>query len=172
RARERRLPVLMETSDRGLLDVERFDLEPERPLFHGLIGSTSAADIRGLDVKDRKIKDLKAVVVIQLLDAGMMSTRLAASMLEVDSSISTWPQLASDVALGGASAAMAVRQLALGRPLPSGRRYFDLERTLAEPLHELPAPAVDAARPPALPELGSAHPGRTDELPEFVRGLV
>ena len=27
-ARERRIPVIMETSDRGVLDVERFDLEP------------------------------------------------------------------------------------------------------------------------------------------------
>jgi len=28
----------METSDRGLLDVERFDKEPSRPPFHGLVG--------------------------------------------------------------------------------------------------------------------------------------
>ena len=34
-ARARGIPVLMETSDRGLFDVERFDVEPERPLFHG-----------------------------------------------------------------------------------------------------------------------------------------
>jgi hypothetical protein len=27
----------METSDRGVLDVERFDLEPDRPIFHGLL---------------------------------------------------------------------------------------------------------------------------------------
>jgi len=30
-ARERAIPVIMETSDRGVLDVERFDLEPDRP---------------------------------------------------------------------------------------------------------------------------------------------
>jgi molybdopterin/thiamine biosynthesis adenylyltransferase len=39
-ARARAIPVIMETSDRGLLDVERFDLEPDRRLFHGLLGST------------------------------------------------------------------------------------------------------------------------------------
>ena len=32
RARARRIPVLMATSDRGLVDVERFDLEPKRPI--------------------------------------------------------------------------------------------------------------------------------------------
>ena len=37
-ARDRRIPVIMETSDRGVLDVERFDLEPDRPIFHGLLG--------------------------------------------------------------------------------------------------------------------------------------
>src|SRR5258708_2371536 len=35
RARELRIPVVMDTSDRGLLDVERFDREPERTIFHG-----------------------------------------------------------------------------------------------------------------------------------------
>ena len=28
----------MATSDRGLVDVERFDLEPHRPILHGLLG--------------------------------------------------------------------------------------------------------------------------------------
>jgi len=37
-ARARRIPVLMASSDRGLLDVERFDLEPQRPILHGLLG--------------------------------------------------------------------------------------------------------------------------------------
>jgi len=40
-ARERAVPVLMVTSDRGLFDVERFDLEPERPPFHGLLGDVT-----------------------------------------------------------------------------------------------------------------------------------
>src|SRR5581483_8075692 len=37
-ARARRLPVLMATSDRGLVDIERFDLTPHRPILHGLLG--------------------------------------------------------------------------------------------------------------------------------------
>src|SRR6516225_7482815 len=34
-ARARRMPVLMATSDRGLLDVERFDLEPQASVARG-----------------------------------------------------------------------------------------------------------------------------------------
>jgi hypothetical protein len=47
RARAHRIPVVMETSDRGMLDVERHDLEPDRPILHGLVGSLSAADLGG-----------------------------------------------------------------------------------------------------------------------------
>jgi hypothetical protein len=52
-ARRRGIPVLMETSDRGLLDVERFDLEPHRPLFHGLLGEVDSADLAELSTEAR-----------------------------------------------------------------------------------------------------------------------
>ena len=44
-ARRHRLPVVMATSDRGLVDVERFDTEPDRPVFHGLLGGLDAATL-------------------------------------------------------------------------------------------------------------------------------
>ena len=37
KAKELGIPVIMETSDRGMIDIERFDLEPDRPILHGLI---------------------------------------------------------------------------------------------------------------------------------------
>ena len=43
----------MATSDRGLIDVERFDLEPERPIFHGLLGDVDAARLAGLSSRQR-----------------------------------------------------------------------------------------------------------------------
>jgi hypothetical protein len=45
KARALRLPVLMETSDRGMLDVERFDLEPDRPILYGKVGWIWSADM-------------------------------------------------------------------------------------------------------------------------------
>ena len=44
-------------------------------------------------------------------------------MVEVKETVSTWPQLASDVALGGAMVANAVRRIALGEFTGSGRFY-------------------------------------------------
>ncbi len=52
-ARARRIPVLMATSDRGLVDVERFDLDPARPILHGLLGDVQTAGLAGLTSADK-----------------------------------------------------------------------------------------------------------------------
>ncbi|QII08210.1 Rv1355c family protein [Rhodococcoides fascians A25f] len=137
-ARSRRIPVLMETSDRGLLDVERFDLEPERPVFHGVLGEIDSTGLRGLGTRD------KIPIVLDQLDAALLSARMAASMVEVSETIETWPQLGGDVQLGGATVAAAVRRFGTGAHLPSGRIRIDLDTHL------------DA--------LASPHPTRTEEL--------
>jgi molybdopterin/thiamine biosynthesis adenylyltransferase len=115
------IPVVMETSDRGLLDIERFDLEPNRPVLHGLIGDTRAETLRNLTAKE------KIPIVLELVGGNTMSTRMAASLPEIEQSITTWPQLASDVTLGGAIAANAARRILLGEHTESGRYYVDVE---------------------------------------------
>ncbi|MFR9752979.1 Rv1355c family protein [Nocardia sp. 004] len=127
------VPVLMETSDRGLLDVERFDLQPRRPAFHGLLGDIRPADLRGLTPGQ------KAPFVVKLLGAADLSPRLAASMIEVGETVTSWPQLAGDVTLGAASVVAAVRRIGLGMKLDSGRVRVDLERHLDELVDPPPA---------------------------------
>lgn len=144
RARALRLPVIMDTSDRGMLDVERFDVEPARPILHGRLGDVDARALERLSEPERL--DLAARIV----GPEGLSTRLAASVLEIGQSLATWPQLASDVTLGGASVTAAVRRIALGEPLPSGRRYIDLEDTLAR---APAAPAPVSPLPPPLPRV-------------------
>ncbi|WP_067476768.1 Rv1355c family protein [Nocardia amamiensis] len=120
------IPLLMETSDRGLLDVERFDLESQRPAFHGLLGDIRAADLRGLTPRE------KAPFVVKLLGAAGLSPRLGASMVEVGETVTSWPQLGADVTLGAASVVAAVRRIGLGMKLDSGRVRVDVERHLDE----------------------------------------
>ena len=120
-ARERRIPVLMETSDRGLLDIERFDMEPDRPLFHGVLGSINAADLKGLSTKE------KLPIVLKILDVGQVSATTKASMLEIEETLETWPQLGSAVTLGGAVITDTARRILLGHLQNSGRFYIDLE---------------------------------------------
>jgi molybdopterin/thiamine biosynthesis adenylyltransferase/nitroreductase len=123
-ARALRIPVIMETSDRGVLDVERFDIEPDRPVFHGLLGDITASDLAGLSLGE------KTPYVLRIVGASTASSRGAASMLEVGSTITGWPQLGSEVTLGAVTAAAAVRRLGLDGALPSGRTHFDVEEIL------------------------------------------
>ncbi len=133
--------VVMATSHRGMLDVERFDLEPERPPFHGLLGDVTSAELRGLTTKQ------KVPYVIRILDPAGLTDRAAASLVEVKETVSTWPQLASDVVLGGAMVANAVRRIALGGFTASGRFYADLDELTADGRQ---APLRLAAPPDAL----------------------
>lgn len=141
-AKARGIPVLMETSDRGLLDVERFDREPDRPVLHGLLGDTCSGMLRGLSTHD------KAPHVMRILEPAALSARMAASMVEIDRTVSTWPQLAGDVVLGGATVAAAVRRFGRDGRLPSGRIRIDLDRALDQIRDEPPdagngGPAVE-----------------------------
>ncbi len=152
-ARALRIPVIMETSDRGLLDVERFDLEPDRPIFHGLIGPIDAEKLRGLDAFE------KVPVVLRIIGERTISPRLAASLVEVKSTLKTWPQLASSVSLGAAAVTDAARRIALGQLTSSGRFYVDLEEIVrdgagaVQPVapEDTPEPVEEARAAPAMP---------------------
>jgi len=155
RARQLRIPVVMETSDRGLLDVERFDLEPERPLLHGLVGSLSSAALRGLSTKE------KVPYVLRIIGESTISPALAASLVEVKQTIATWPQLASAVALGGAVITDTARRLLLGTFRESGRFFVDLEELVSRD-RAMEAPEGGPLEPAVVPE--ARTPRRVDAV--------
>lgn len=121
------IPVIMETSDRGMLDVERFDLESDRPLFHGRIEHL-------LDNYPpvQWNPGLKMQFLTSIVDVGQVSDRMRYSYSELGKSITTWPQLASAVALGGGTVADTARRILLGAKIGSGRYYVDLHQFVAE----------------------------------------
>lgn len=145
-ARARGIPVLMATSDRGLVDVERYDIEPGQPIFHGLLGDINADLLHGLTTRD------KVPYVINILDGQELSARGAASLIEVEQTLWGWPQLASDIWVGAATVASAVRRIGLGEPLKSGRVRVDVDAAL-DHLDRPSAPSdaeaqlVDSAQP-------------------------
>ncbi|WP_280424402.1 ThiF family adenylyltransferase [Nocardia carnea] len=124
-ARERRIPVVMDCNDRGMLDIERFDLEPDRPLLHGRLGAVGSAELDGLTPPER------AEVMLAMVDPERISPELAAAFGQIGVTLSTWPQLAADVALGGALVADAARRILLGLACESGRFYVDLAELIA-----------------------------------------
>lgn len=123
-ARSHSVPVMMDTSDRGMLDVERFDIEPERPLFHGSMGQVDISTLKNLT------NTQKVAIGLKITGLETLSPRMKASLLEVGQTITSWPQLASAVFLGGATVAHIARKLFLGDPVNSGRYYVDLDQIL------------------------------------------
>jgi len=170
-ARRRRIPVLMGTSDRGLIDIERFDREPDRPLFHGMTGPLDEKKLDGLTAHE-KMPIAFAIV------GPTLSDRVAASFLDISVALRTWPQLASAVALSSAVNTDAARRILLGQLTESGRFFVDLENIVKDGRGaDTPPPSPDESLLPplaaaALPAL--AHRGGMAKrlTPDDARTLV
>ncbi|GAB3663984.1 hypothetical protein GCM10028791_39510 [Echinicola sediminis] len=122
KAKSLNIPVIMDTSDRGLMDIERFDQEPERPIFHGMLSKFGEENelLSKLETHYREF-------LLSILDFDQLSERLRMSMDEIGKTITTWPQLASSVIMGGAMGAHYARMILLKQKLPSNRFYVDLD---------------------------------------------
>ncbi|MFB7239115.1 Rv1355c family protein [Streptomyces sp. NPDC056269] len=151
RARALGIPVLMETNERGMLDVERFDLEPERPLLHGLLQGVGAAGVKAMSTRE------KLPHLLRILGQDAPSERLVSSLVETGKTISSWPQLASGVSLGAALVTDTARRLLLGQFNASGRYFVDPGTLIQEgaesalpPAEPTPEPATDVASAPLL----------------------
>lgn len=149
-ARSRGLPVIMNTSDQGMTDIERFDAEPDRPVFHGLLGDTSTDTLTNLSTEE------KIPLVMKMVGLTTTSSRLRASLLEIGQSISTWPQLASDVMLGGAIVCDCARRILLGEPVSSGRFFLRLDS-----IGNLDSPNANA--PSDIATSGTDHANRKEK---------
>lgn len=123
-AKKKRIPVIMDTSDRGMLDIERFDLEPEREIFHGFMGNVDYRNLKNLSMKEKVTFGLK------ITGLETLSPRMKASLMEINQSISSWPQLASAVFLGGALGSHTARNILLDQMTDSGRFYVDLDELI------------------------------------------
>ncbi len=153
-ARERRLPVLMSTSDRGLVDVERYDLEPHRPVLHGVLGTVNSAQLAELTAQE------KIPYMLRHLDPSRSSARFTASLVEAGHTLSSWPQLARDVMLGAAVVAECVRRIGLGEPLASGQTLVDVNVPLD---HLVPPRIQDSPCPPAGLDPADDHDDQVEQ---------
>lgn len=121
KAKAMHIPVVMDTNDRGMLDIERFDLQPERPLLHGLLDGIPTDNMATLNPEQRM------AVILKIVGADSISTRLKQSIAALNQSIHALPQLASSVVLGGAITTDVCRRILLGELTASGRFYVDTE---------------------------------------------
>jgi len=128
KAKELGIPVVMDTNDKGMLDVERFDLEPERHIFHGTVNELEELSPTELKSKlnsltiPEKVEYLYKIVGFENLTETMKK-----SFAEMNKSIVGWPQLASAVTLGGAMVTDVSRKILLNQFTESGRYFVDFD---------------------------------------------
>jgi len=125
KAKALKIPVVMNSSDRGTTDIERYDLNPDLPLLHGLIDHLDLSL-----VKQAKTNEEKVPYLLPMLGIETSSERLKASMLEIESTITTWPQLASGVVFGGGICTDVCRRILLNQFTNSGRYFVDTEKEI------------------------------------------
>jgi hypothetical protein len=126
-AKKRRIPVIMATElgDTVMLDVERFDKEPKRPIFHGMIPGIE-------DIKAERLANYREWTkhAVRIIDPSNMPIKMQHSLLKIGSSIVTHPQLGSTVMMTGGLLAFAAKNIALDNPLNSGRYIISLEKEM------------------------------------------
>lgn len=117
------IPVIMDTSDRGMIDIERFDLNSQLPIFHGML-----AEFGNEEDLIEKLQDQKNQILMTVLDFPNLSESAKYSISEIGKSITTWPQLASSVLMGGAICSYYAKLILCKQTNFSGRFYVDLDQ--------------------------------------------
>jgi hypothetical protein len=124
-AMERNIPVIMDTSDRGMLDIERYDiLTKEDGYLHGRIDHKTMSSLRTRETWTPEALNL-------FVDFASASEKGRESLALMGTELVGWPQLHSAVASGGAFAAESCRRLMLGENLPDARLYLELDEQLS-----------------------------------------
>jgi len=123
--RVRGIPVVMATDngDGAILDIERFDLEKDRPIFHGRVHLTE--EFRPGD-REQFVRLANAII-----DPKIFTPRQLASVQEIGKSLTSVAQIATGAGIAGAAVACAVRHIACGNELPSGRYTIGCESSFA-----------------------------------------
>jgi hypothetical protein len=133
-AKKLRIPVLMQTNAKPMLDIERFDLDPQRALFHGRIEGIS-------NWNWKKIKNLavpqRLIYLLQFVGEEGLTDILKISLEEMGKSLSGFCQPASTFALGSGIACEMTRLILLNKHQMSGRYIFDIDAWLAGPPIEI-----------------------------------
>lgn len=149
-ARKHQIPVVMATDngDNTMIDVERFDEEPARPIFHG---SLSDVDVTALpDVLSMADRVRLAARIV----GSNITPRTQSSLMQVGTRLPAWPQLGNAATLCGTATSYVVRRITTGQSMPSGRYFVSL----------------DAALDPTFDEPSSVNE-RTGQTADFEAGL-
>ena len=123
-AKKRQIPVVSaaDNGDNSIVDIERFDLEPKRPIYHGLLKKINLNEIKHYNPAQR------IDLINKMVGMRYVTKRMKDSLSLVGKKIYSWPQLGGAASLSGSAVVYAVRRIALGQRMLSGKYSISLDR--------------------------------------------
>lgn len=125
-AKKHRIAVVMaaDNGDNAVVDVERYDLDPQPEFFHGRMGNVSYEMLRGLD------KFGIGKMITKHVGPENVTERMQQSLTQMGKTIVSWPQLGGAALVNGAAVAYCVRKILNGQPLEANRALISLDEKL------------------------------------------
>lgn len=138
KAKEKRIPLVMLTSlgDNVLIDIERYDLDHNQAIFHGILNDLPE-EIIEMEIGEKE----KVKLAIELVDEKYIPTDALSSLLEINKTINGRPQLGSTVRIDSGLACYITRGIFGPNSHDfSGRFYLDLNSIFGLPSDKTPTP--------------------------------
>jgi len=125
-AKEKKMPVVMATDNANnvILDVERYDLDPDLVIFNGVAGNLTVHEFQ-----EMKPEDMPRLAT-KIAGVNLIEPRMANSLLEVGKTLYSWPQAGDAATLSGVVLANAIKRIILGEPLIAGKVGVNIDQLL------------------------------------------
>lgn len=139
-ARKQGIPVIMaaDNADGIIVDVERYDLNKNYPILHGILGRMTSEQFKKVDPQDLPR------VIAKMAGANMSTIRMVESVMQVGRTIYSWPQLGNAATMCGSVLTYLARKIILKEKVPSGRTDFSVDNAF------LPMTAADRKKRDAM----------------------
>lgn len=125
-AKRCRIAVVMgaDDGDNAVLDIERFDQNPNLKFFHGRMGEVSYDTLANLD------KFATGRMIAKHVGPENVPQRMQESLSEMGKTIVSWPQLGGAALINGSALAYCVRKILNKQPLEDNRALISLDEKL------------------------------------------
>ena len=122
-AKKHHIAVVMaaDNGDNAVVDVERYDLDPQPDFFHGRLDEVSYEILKGLD------KFSIGRMITKHIGPENVTERMQQSLVEMGKTIVSWPQLGGAALINAAAVAFCVRKILNGHPLEMNRALVSLD---------------------------------------------
>lgn len=125
-AKENKIPLISaaDVGDNVILDVERYDTDPNLQPFLGRVKNLELINFKKLTpFKKRKL-------IITLVGFEKNSEQMINSLFAIGASVESWPQLGATATIAGGIITTTIKKIILGEKVNSGRYYISLDDIL------------------------------------------